>query len=152
MWSPLGCPGSSRHSSGAGAALLGPGSARAERSHGHGSAGNGPSASSFRRKYMGQSVTNTVHALKSRLCLEYCNKLPRHSVKAATPGCQQFNCQDSLKEANVLNFNDKKQQHPSATFLGYDLVQEPLYFLNRCAYVHRQKHRLVKKHGGFCLV
>lgn len=97
-------------------------------------------------------MTNTVHALQSRLCLEYCNDLNRHSVKAATVGCQQFNCQDSLKEANALNFNNKKQQHSSATFLGCDLVKEPLYFLNLCADFDRQEHRLVKKHGGFCLV
>lgn len=70
---------------------------------------------------MGQSLTNIVHALKSRLCLEYCNNLNRHSVKADRLGHQQFNCQDSLKEANVLNFNNEKQQHSPATFFWLGL-------------------------------
>ena len=98
---------------------------------------------------MGPSVTNIVHALKSRLCLEYCNNVNRHSVKAARLGRQQFNCQDSLTEANVLNFINKKEQHSSATFLGYHLVKEPLYFPNLHACFDRQRHGLVKKHGGF---
>lgn len=73
----------------------------------------------------------------------------RHSVRAARPARQHFDCQEPLTEANVLNVNNKKQKHSSATLLGWDVVKEPPHCANPGDCSDRQEHRLVEKRGRF---